>query len=195
LTLTSLNLLPERELVDLLRSGDQAAYTEIYNRYSWLLHTHAYKKLGDREAANDVIQELFASLWTKRETVFLNTTLAGYLYTAVRNRILNMIEHQQVETKYIDSMMEFSAEYTAVTDHLIREKQMMSIIDKEIAALPPKMRAVFELSRKSHLSHKEIAEQLDISEQTVTKQIKNALKILKARLPVMFYFILLNYLK
>lgn len=192
--MASLNLLPEKELVTLLRSGDQAAYTEIYNRYKWLLHTHAYKKLGDRDAANDVVQELFTNLWTKRETILLTSTLAGYLYTAIRNRILNMMEHQQVKSKYIDSMMEFAAEHTAVTDHLIREKQMTSIIEKEIAALPPKMREVFELSRKSHLSHKEIASHLDISEQTVNKQIKNALKILKTRLPLVGYLILMKYL-
>jgi RNA polymerase sigma-70 factor (family 1) len=192
--LTSLNLLPENELVSRLRSGDKAAYTEIYNRYKWLLHTHAYKKLGDREAANDVVQELFANLWTKREAVQLNSTLAGYLYTAIRNKILNIIEHQQVASKYVDSMMEFASGHIAVTDHLIREKQMTAIIEKEIAALPAKMRAVFELSRKSHYTHKEIADQLNISEQTVTKQIKNALKILKRKLPLVMYITLSHYL-
>ncbi|MCJ8208837.1 RNA polymerase sigma-70 factor [Mucilaginibacter sp. RS28] len=188
----ALNTASDQELVSLLREGSEEAYAEIYNRYKWLLHTHAYKKLGDREAANDVIQELFAALWTKRQDIFLTTTLSAYLYTATRNRILNIIEHEKVESRYVDSLLVYANNYVASTDHLIRERQLMEIIEKEIAALPPKMREVFELSRKSHLSHKEIAEELSISEETVKKQIKNALKILRMRLGIVIYIILLT---
>jgi RNA polymerase sigma-70 factor (ECF subfamily) len=192
--LISLYTVSDQDLVFLLREGSQDAYTEIYNRYKWLLHTHAYKKLGDRDAANDVIQELFTNLWTKREDIFLTSTLSAYLYTATRNSILNIIEHRQVESKYIDSLMDYTNGYVAATDHLVREKQLTEIIEKEIAALPSKMREVFELSRKSHLTHKEIAEHLGISEETVKKQVKNALKILRVRLGLLIYAILLTRL-
>jgi len=190
--LIALYTVSDQDLVSLLREGSQDAYTEIYNRYKWLLHTHVYKKLGDRDAANDVIQDLFTSLWTKREDIFLTSTLSAYLYTAVRNRILNLIEHRQVESKYIDSLMDYANGYVAATDHLVREKQLMEIIEKETAALPSKMREVFELSRKSHLTHKEIAGHLGISEETVKKQIKNALKILRVRLGIVLYIILIT---
>jgi RNA polymerase sigma-70 factor (family 1) len=192
--LIPLNTISDQDLVSQLREGSQDAYTEIYNRYKWLLHAHAYKKLGDRDAANDLIQELFTSIWTKRGDIFLTSTLSAYLYTAVRNRVLNIIEHRQVESKYIDSLMAYADGYVSATDHLIREKQLTEIIDKEIAALPSKMREIFELSRKSHATHKEIAEQLNISEQTVTKQIKNALKILRVRLGLMIYVFLITRL-
>jgi RNA polymerase sigma-70 factor (family 1) len=192
--LVSLNATDDDALISLLREGNQDAYTEIYNRYKWLLHTHAYKKLGDRDAANDVIQELFTSLWLKREDIYLTTTLSAYLYTAVRNRVLNVIEHRMVESKYIDSLADYANGFVAATDHLVRENQFNAIIEKEIAALPPKMREVFELSRKAHLSHREIAEHLHISEQTVTKQVKNALKILRMRLGLIAYVILITRL-
>lgn len=184
----------DQDLVSMLREGSQSAYTEIYNRYKWLLHAHAYKKLGDRDAAGDVVQELFANLWVKRDEIFLATTLSAYLYTAVRNRVLNIIEHRMVESKYADSLAEYADGYVAATDHLVREKQMMEMIEKEIAALPSKMREVFELSRKNHLTHKEIAIHLHISEQTVTKQVKNALKILRMRLGVVVYVFLITRL-
>lgn len=190
--MTPLSNATDHDLVSLLREGSKEAYTEIYNRYKWLLHTHAYKKLGDRDAANDLIQELFASLWTKRGDIYLTSTLSAYLYTAIRNRVLNIIEHRQVETKYIDSLADFAAGYTAATDHLIRERQLTALIEKEIAALPPKMREVFQLSRKSHLTHNEIAQHLNISEQTVKKQIKNALKILRVRLGLVLYIVLIT---
>ncbi|WP_461791650.1 RNA polymerase sigma factor [Pedobacter sp.] len=184
----------DHDLVLLLRQGNEGAYTEIYNRYKWLLHAHAYKKLGDRDATNDVIQELFTNLWIKREDIVLMSTLSAYLYTAIRNRVLNIIEHREVESKYIDSLSDFATQYTGGTDHLVRKNQLSAIIEKEIAALPPKMREVFELSRKSHLSHKEIAKKLQISEETVKKQMKNALKELRNRLGPLLYLILLSKL-
>ncbi|MES2827369.1 MAG: RNA polymerase sigma-70 factor [Bacteroidota bacterium] len=181
----------DNDLVSLLREGDEDAYVEIYNRYKWLLHTHAFKKLGDRDAAQDVIQELFASIWIKRKSLNVTSTLSAYLYTSVRNKIFNIIEHQQVENKYIESIDNFAQNYTATTDHLIRERQLMEIIEKEISELPTKMREVFELSRKSHLTHREIAQHLGISEETVKKQLKNALKLLRVRLGFMLYIVML----
>lgn len=182
----------DQDLVQFLREGRQDAFTEIYNRYKWLLHTHAYKKLGDREAANDLVHELFANLWNQRSTLFLTATLSAYLYTAIRNRALNVIEHRMIESRYADSLMRFANTYEAATDHLAREKQFMAAIEKEILALPPKMRQIFELSRKGHLSHKEIADTLHLSEQTVTRQIKNALRILRIRLRFVLFIAMIT---
>ena len=72
---------------------------------------------------------------------------------------------------------------------------MGTIIEKEIAELPAKMREVFELSRKQHFSHKQIAEKLEISEQTVSKHVANALRILRVRLGVFIYLLWLIHPK
>lgn len=174
--------LSDLELTDLLKRGDAAAYTVIYNRYFNELYLHAYQRLRDKDEAQDVIHELFAGLWNKRETITIKSSLAAYLYTAVRNRIMDVIAHQQVETKYVSSLQNFLEAGYCVTDHQVRERLLAALIEKEIAELPSKMREVFELSRKKVLSHKEIAAELNISEQTVRKQINNALKILRSRL-------------
>ncbi|MCD0488639.1 RNA polymerase sigma-70 factor [Pedobacter sp. MC2016-14] len=179
------------ELTDLLRSGDHLAFTEIYKRYTNVLQGHAYSKLQDREEAIDLVQELFVSLWTKRESIVIHTTLSGYLYTAVRNRILNVILHKKVASDYITSLQDFIDHGEALTDHLVREKELRLIIEKEISALPEKMRAVFELSRKEGLSHKEIAEKLGLSEKTVKNQVNNSLKALKGKLGPLFVFLVL----
>lgn len=183
----------DHELAGLLKSGDRRAYTEIYNRYKWLLHVHAYKWMQDREEAKDIVHELFASLWTKRESLSFPENLSAYLYTAVRNRIFNMISHQKVESEYLSSLQHFIDEGTCVTDHLVREKQLTALIEKEISSLPPKMREVFELSRKSQLSHKEIAEQLQLSEQTVRKHVQHALKILRIKLGLVVFLVFISH--
>src|ERR1700748_2313407 len=92
------------ELTVLLKKGDQAAFTEIYNRYKWVLFLHALKRIGDREQAKDIIQELFTTLWDKRHDLDLRSHLSGYLYTAVRNRIIKAFAHQQVKSDYVNSV-------------------------------------------------------------------------------------------
>jgi RNA polymerase sigma-70 factor (ECF subfamily) len=187
------NQLVDQELVILLNKGDQMAYAQIYDRYKFILHAHAVNKLRDREEARDIIQEVFTYLWSKREEIRLSGNLSGYLYGAVRHAILNKIARKQVQEKYFDSLKVFSEQESVVTDHRIRENQFSEYIEKEIGLLPPKMRAVFELSRKEHLSHKEIAWKLEISEQTVSKQITNALRILKVKLGVLICLFLMMH--
>lgn len=174
------------ELVNLLKTGKHGAYTEIYERYIFALLNHANSKLLNREEAKDVVHEVFAVLWSKRESLEI-THLAGYLYASVKNIILNQIAHKEVQDRYILSMVHFAEQGNTNTDYLIREHQLYELIEKEIAALPHKMRNVFELNRKKHLSHREISMELNISEQTVSKHITNALRILRTKLGLYTY--------
>src|ERR1700744_6432068 len=176
----------DQELATLLRQGDQRVYIEIYDRYKVLLQQHAYKKLGDFDEVEDVLQELFIHLWDKKESLSLNISLSGYLFTSIRNRIFNLYHKKQREASYLDSLQEFVDQGEYSTDLLLREWEFSGIIEKEIQALPPSMREVFLLSRNEGLTHKQIAEQLGTSEQTVTTQIRNSLKILRTRLRSLF---------
>jgi RNA polymerase sigma-70 factor (family 1) len=180
------------QLTDLLRSGDRSAFAEIYHRYKLILHNHAWQKTRNEEEAQDAIQEVFAALWAKRESIHIDN-LAGYLYNSVRNHILNNIAHKEVQTKYISAIKQFTEEQAVVTDHRVRENLFKALIEKEIAALPPRMREVFELSRKQHLSHKEIAAIMGTTEQTVKKQITIALKTLRKKFGVMTWIMLILF--
>ena len=187
--------LSDSELLQLLKESDHAAYTEIYQRYFHLLFVHAYKKLRDENQAKDIVQDIFATLWFKRDFNLPASNLAGYLFTAVRNKIFDLFAHQQVETKYIDSFKDYLSNHSNTpTDHLVRENQLKAYIEKEIQALPPKMKKIFEMSRRENLSHKEIAEKLNVSENNVSKQVNNALRVLKTKLGVItFIFFLIRF--
>ncbi|MGY0035232.1 RNA polymerase sigma factor [Pedobacter sp. NJ-S-72] len=177
--------LSDDELAGLLRSGDRLAFTEIYERYKSLLHRHAYKWTRDRDDAKDIIHEVFSNLWTKRETLSYAGNLGPFLYTAaVRNRIFNLISHKRIVSTYVSSVQQMIHKGEYVTDQALREKELRLIIDKEVSVLPQKMQAVFKLSRNESFSHREIAEKLDLSEQTVRKHIQHALKILRVKLGV-----------
>src|ERR1700743_3278296 len=185
--MTALGTPSDQELAFLLKEGDQDAYNEIYHRFKGVLHLHAYKKLGDFEEAKDAIQELFAFLWDKRESLPSTTNFSGYLYQMLRNRVFDILSHKAVESRYMTSIKQFFEEGYAITDYLVRERQLAEKIESEINNLPPKMREVFILSRKHQFSHKEIAEKLLISEFTVKNQIKSALKVLKVKLGLLVY--------
>ena len=176
----------DAELMLLLSGGDGLAFAEIYQRYTGALFIHAYRILGDEEEAKDVIQELFAVLWIKRNTIVLRTSLSSYLYSSVKNRILDFIAHKKVEDRYVRSLGRFIDEGEYVTDQQVREKELSELIEREVALLPPRMREVFELSRRDNLSYKEIAEELNISDKTVKKQVNTALSILRQKLDIAF---------
>ncbi|MBN9383165.1 MAG: RNA polymerase sigma-70 factor [Chitinophagaceae bacterium] len=183
--------LSDVELTDLLMSGDQGAFTEIYTRYKWVLFLHALKRLGDREQAKDIVQELFTTLWDRRTELDLRSHLSGYLYAAIRNRVIKIFTHQRVVTGYIASLGTAIHEDDCITDHKVRQSSLAALIEKEINELPEKMREVFVLSRKHHLSNKEIALKLSIKESTVKRQVSNALKILRTKLGLFVWLMLL----
>ncbi|WP_316841426.1 RNA polymerase sigma-70 factor [Pedobacter gandavensis] len=179
------------ELTSLLKKGDLVAYNEIYKRFQGLLYIYACKIVKNNDDAEDIVQEVFLYLWDKRFSITITSSISVYLYKAVQYKFMNLLDHKKVRADYKDSLNQFLDHGEYITDHYIRQKEFNQIIEKEVAALPDKMREIFELSRKNNLSRKEIAEKLNISEKTVKNQITNALKILRGKLTFFTFLLLL----
>lgn len=183
--------LSDNELITLLKEGKETAYTQIYDRYYYLMFVFAYKKLRDKEIAKDFVQELFIKLWEKRESIREDGNLAQYLYISLRSRIIDFFIHEKVHHKYLDFLKDYVNENRSeYTDHLIREKQLAIYIENQIQLLPKKMKIIFELSRKGNLTNREIANELSTTESNVSHQISNALKILRKKLNIVIYLTL-----
>ncbi|TLV00315.1 RNA polymerase sigma-70 factor [Dyadobacter luticola] len=180
------------ELAALIANDDDQAFAEIYRRYKGVLFLHAYRMLGDQEEAKDILQELFTTLWLNRKVIKPHTSFSSYLYKALRNRIFDVISHKKVKQKYISSLAAFIEQGECVTDQQVREKELTVIIEQEVSLLPPKMREVFEMSRNTDLSYKEIAQELHISDKTVKKQVSNALHILRQKLDLAFVLMFIS---
>jgi len=174
--------LSDQELAALLKTGDQLAYTEIFERYNSVLLRHAFRLLSNDDEAYDVVQDVFLQLWQKRAGLEFKVSLSAYLFTAIKNRIFKLFAHQKVVMRYVDSISAFMVEGYNLVEDEVRQKELAVLIDKEIALLPPKMREVFLLNKKEELSYKEIAERLNITDQTAKQQVYKALKILKPKL-------------
>ncbi|SKB49550.1 RNA polymerase sigma-70 factor, ECF subfamily [Sphingobacterium nematocida] len=174
--------LADRDLVSLLKTGDREAFAQIYERYAMILYYKVNQVLRDEEASKDIIQELFTYVWEKSDKLKEDQNLSGYLYIASRSRVLNLIKKGNTRSDYLTEVANYSVNITDETTEKLDEKELFLLVASEIAKLPEKMREVFQLSRIEDLSHKEIAERLNISETTVKKQVQNALKILRDRL-------------
>lgn len=187
--------LKDIELLDLLRQDDHNAYSEIYDRFNGLLYIYACKIVKDFDDAEDIVQEVFISLWDKRNTLLLKSSLSSYLYSAVRYKFINLLDHKKVRTDYSTSLQKFIDQGEYLTDDYIREKEFKKLIEKEIELLPEKMREIFIMSREQDLSNKEIAEKLNLSEKTVRNQVNNALNNLRTKLGLAAFLHLLTLLQ
>jgi len=175
-------LLSDLELTERLNRRDKDAFKEIYQRYWALLFQHARKMLRDDRQAEDLVQDVFMMILGKEGMLKLNSTLSAYLYSITRNRVINLIRRDKVKSDYLRYLEQQSGTADTIADRDLLEKELALKIEKEIEALPPKMREVFEMSRKAYLSTSEIARQRNVSENTVKKQLYHAIRILKGRL-------------
>lgn len=178
----------DEDLLNSFLSGDVCAYKAIYDRYWMLLYQHARHMLKNDEEAKDVVQEVFTELWERNYKRLAGYTLPAFLYTATRNKILNIIKHLKVEAKYADELQYQALFAVESADDLIMLRELTAKIEAGIAALPPRMREVFLLSRREHKTYQEISNQLKLSDKTVKKQISNALYMLRNRLALFLTF-------
>lgn len=132
--------------------------------------------------AKDLVQDVFVSLWVKRETLVVSTSLSGYLFAAIRYKIVNYIEANIVREDYLDLLGKAASEYDNTTREQIAVYDMETRLQEGIRRLSPKTREVFELSRRDELSISEIADKLHLSHQTVKNQITTALKSLRVHI-------------
>jgi len=173
----------DEQLVQLLQSGDEFAFTEIYNRYWYNVLAGLTKAIRSQTDAEDLVQELFGSLWKRRRELNITGTLSAYLFTSARYMGIRYIKNNISQSNYLAALSAtFSNCQFSDAETNLSVRELERTIETAINTLPAKMKEVFCLSRRQHLSYKEIAQQLGISEETVKKQVYNALKLLRSQL-------------
>ncbi|MDR0394936.1 MAG: RNA polymerase sigma-70 factor [Tannerella sp.] len=179
----------ERQIVRLLKEGDNRAYKYLYDRYYTLLCAIACEYLGDRFLSENIVDELIFHLWEKRETLEIAISLRSYLIRAVRNRCINalQLEHERREItfsamntdEYETLQSSGSGDYPLA---VLLENELEEKIRQAIENLPADSRRIFKMSRLDNKPYGQIAEESGISVSTVKYHIKNALIRLKNEL-------------
>jgi RNA polymerase sigma-70 factor (ECF subfamily) len=177
----SVPLTSEKELFDRIRSGDQGALKELYYAHFGNLTRVAYRITGDTAHAEDVAQQSFIILWTKRKQVDIQTDLYAYLRKITVNTALADNRKDARRDAIRAELPPTSTKQYNAEDRLT-EKELKRDIDLAVEDLPRQCRAIFKLSRYEELTYKEIAETLDISPKTVENHMGKALKLLRQSL-------------
>lgn len=166
--------LPDNELICLIKQNNQAAFVVVYDRYWSEMYTCAFQLFPHRETCEDLIHDVFLYLWTSREKLGINS-VRDYLYIAVKNKALNKIRSQKKLVEIGEREEElFSA--GEQTENKVNVKEINLIFERGMLSLPDRCRQILMLSRREHLSNKEIASRLNLTPKTVENQINIALK-------------------
>lgn len=190
----SLQSLPDEKLISLLREGDQRAFDALFRRYWEKMYAAAFKRLKSGEYAEELVQDLFASLWQKREQLHIHTRLESYLYTSVKYLTIRACRRKDLEKNIIANLKTYRPESGSNIDEYVEVRDFQRQLRKAIRQLPDKSRAVFELSRYKHYSTKEIARTLGVSEKAVEYHMTKALRLLKRELREFLPIILLFFM-
>ncbi len=173
--------LTDQQLVQLIQGGDKKAFDALYGRYWRKLYGLAYRKLHSRELAEELVQDLFISLWAKRESLQITASVGAYLGMAVRYMVIKFFQKERVHHQY-EQTAALEPAYANTTEDEVLFHDLQEVIEQEINKLPEKCREVFQLSRHDNLSGKEISHKLHLSEKTVENHIGKALRLLRLSL-------------
>jgi len=170
----------DEALLSLIAEGDKDAFTMLYRRYWQLLFTTAARALRSKTDAADLVQDVFLSIWNRRDALSVTGSLTAYLQTSVRYRVIKYVEKNITRRDYLILLTEMLVSYQPPdAESQLQIKELQGVIQSAVDQMPQKMREVYQLSRQHHLSHKEIAERMGISDETVKKHIQHALQNIK----------------
>lgn len=169
----------ERALVLQLIEGDEDAFCELYAAYKNRLIYFAMRFLKSREYAEDIFQDAFTIVWQSRRFINPDASFSAYLYTIMRNRILNQLRDLANQDKLREQIFSQAVNYTNETKDEILVNDLRQFISRALQQLTPRQREIFEMSRERQMSHREIAEALGISVNTVQESISISLRTLR----------------
>ena len=168
------------ELIESLRRGDAQAYAHLVDTYNHRLCVYANSLLNDIPFSEDVVQNVFMKIWVRRNKLKPDLALKSYLYKSVYNGCLNHFKKNltvtALEKKYIEGLDEIAERDDDALEKLFAQ------VREAIEDLPPKCREIFLMSKKEGLTHPEIAEYLNISKNTIERQITIAFTRIRERI-------------
>lgn len=159
-----------------VQQGNKGAFNLLYDKYWAQAYSSAYKRLGDSEQAKDIVQDIFISIWLKRDTLIEN--LPAYLNIAVRNRVFKLAEKNKNLTPLFEKLNTIPALHQNA-DSNIHYQEFCEGYEVLLSKLPPKRQMIFKLRFQEDFTTKAIADQMGITRKTVQNQLGKAIEHLK----------------
>jgi len=174
-----MTMLSDEQLFSLVKQHDRTAFDQLYNRHWLSLFNKAYKRLRDKEACSDILQDIFADLWNKRAIRNVDN-LAAYLNTAVRNKVYTLLAQGKAGNYFIQPFEDIAGASQA--DSHFNQKEISNLVQLWMESLPEKRREIFRLRFYEGASTRQISEYLNISQKTVQNQLLLAFRDLRLHL-------------
>jgi RNA polymerase sigma-70 factor (ECF subfamily) len=179
----------EQNILRRIQEGSMEGLRELFDSYYAMLRGIAVGYLCDSREAEEVVSDVYCYIWENRDKLNIHTSIKAYLIAAVRNRCLNCLEQHKRERTLLSSipvdacredLFLGASSGTPLSDMITKELE--TAIEQAFNALPAACREVFRLSRFENLSYEEVAQQQNISINTVKTQMKIALQKLREAL-------------
>ena len=182
----------DQQILEHLAKSDVRAFDFLYEKYFSKLYGAAYKRLQNRELTEEVVQELFISLWERRAVLSISTTIENYLFSSIKYLIIAQYKKNNLFEKYSNSLNP-AADNDNFTEQIVAFDELNEAYQIALKLLPERCREVFLLKRTG-LSQREISEKMDISEKTVENQMTKALKVLREALSDYSVLVILGFI-
>jgi RNA polymerase sigma-70 factor (family 1) len=171
----------DRILVDRFLQGDETAFIEIYERYWYKLFLSSYRRVKDKCAAEELVQNLFLKLWEKRGVLTIDQ-LDSYLFSSIRNATIDFISKKMVADKYLEYCRAYTASQSNTTEEMVQLGNLEEAIEKGLQTLSGKSEKIFRLHRIEHWPVDRIASHLHLSEKTVHYHLTRSVKFIRSYL-------------
>ncbi|MES2133177.1 MAG: RNA polymerase sigma-70 factor [Bacteroidota bacterium] len=171
----------DKEVIHQFRSGNEDAFEQIFRAYYKALVHYAKTILKDMDDSEDIVQQVFVSVWEKRLKIEIHTSLRALLYKSVHNACLNKIKQQQVRSGYAKEVIQLHNEQGTTQDSM-QQKELQHKIEAAMDMMPEQCAKIFKMSRFEQMKYQEIADTLNLSVKTIENQMGKALKIMREQL-------------
>ena len=159
-----------------------AAIDAIYNSYSKKLYSFTFSLLKDHGQSEDLVQDVFVTLWEKRDQINPDLNFENYLFTICYNSVRKFFRRKNIEHKVKDYLLKNSPESIPETANTVIYNDLMDVVESAVEKLPPRRKLVYKLSRQEYMQIREIAESLSISSRTAECHLYKALSFIKQEL-------------
>jgi RNA polymerase sigma-70 factor (family 1) len=181
----NLNATVDSQLLELWRTGNENAYRALFDRYFCRLYHYTLKYIPDSRISEEIVMDVMLAIWQKKQHLNGNLSISAYLYKSVKNRLIDYLRKQSVQTVSLDhTRMEPPAPGSAGTDARLLHKEMEYIYKAGLDRLPPQKKRIFTMSREEGSSYQEIADRLQLSKNTVENHMVAAIRLLKDHMRV-----------
>lgn len=169
----------DAELIALLKTGNELAFTQLYHRYSGKMYANMLRMVKDELIVEEMVQVLFSRIWHKRMSINYESDFSSYLYRTGQNLVYDFYRKLQRDRKLCEHFKSITTEHYTHVEEELQFRENEELLQKALAILSLQQRNVYQLCKLEGCSYKETASRLGISPHTVKEYLSKARQLVK----------------